>query len=67
MKPKFVLGSRTFVLNFVTLAIDLLALPAFGALVPMEWLPTITAIAAVLNIALRVLGGAPLTFLPPVK
>jgi len=40
------------VLTFITAA---LALPSFGAMVPPEWLPTIVALAAILNTVLSYL------------
>ena len=37
------------VVNFGALAAAILMLPQFGAVVPVEWLPGIAAVAAVLN------------------
>jgi len=61
---KFTLKSKTFWINLLALVAALLALPElialFGDAAP-QW---IIAAQAVINIALRFLGGAPLTVVP---
>ena len=41
-----------YVVNLLALVAAVLVLPAFGALVPVSWLPQIAGIVAVINVVL---------------
>jgi len=50
-------ASKTILINAATILALALALPDVVAVIPAGWMPYITAINAMLNVALRVFGG----------
>ena len=50
-------ASKTILLNAATILALALALPDVVAVIPAGWMPYITAINAMLNVAIRVFGN----------
>jgi len=50
-------ASKTILLNAATILALALALPDVVAVIPAGWMPYITAVNAMLNVALRVFGN----------
>lgn len=63
--PKWILASRTVILNVVAAALVILNSAEVVSLFPADATATIVSIIAALNVVLRIVTSVPVTFFPP--